>query len=183
MYVILVFLLSLFCLLSKEFLVFNEELLIFFSFLLFVYLNTTLLGSVLLLELNKDVFYIQDKLLAYKNMRRNTCLILFDYYQQQCLLFSHLEEFQVLTKKMITIFLFPSLSVRISTLLLKMLEKKWKKIGSIKVKASKLCYEYLNIFLIFFVFFMLKKLNKQEKKKLFKRSLSLLKVIHKKEQF
>ena len=68
---------------SKEFLVFNEEILILFAFSLFIYLISTRAGSLISQDLDANISEIKNKFLTYKNLKEKSILYNITYVQRQ----------------------------------------------------------------------------------------------------
>lgn len=72
---------------SKEFLVFNEEILIFVSFIIFMYLCYHFLGQSLSKELNERNLNIQKNFLYYDRIQKDLiCSLIFFHKNQQNML-------------------------------------------------------------------------------------------------
>lgn len=87
----LTFILIGFVLLSKEILVFNEETLILFSFILFSYLSYKFVGDSFYKELHDRNFAIEKDLQFYNNIQKDIILNLFVYYENQKNLVVHIQ--------------------------------------------------------------------------------------------
>jgi hypothetical protein len=68
---------------SKEFLVFNEEILILFAFSLFIYLISTRAGNLIAQDLDANISEIKNKFLTYKNLKEKSILYNITYVQRQ----------------------------------------------------------------------------------------------------
>lgn len=71
---------------SKEILVFNEEIIILFTFTLFIYLVSTRAGSLIAQDLDTNILDIKNKFLTYKNLKEKSILYGINYIQRQKLL-------------------------------------------------------------------------------------------------
>jgi hypothetical protein len=68
---------------SKEFLIFNEEILIVLSFLIFIYLVLNNAAYLICEELDLKSKTIQNKFDVYKNIQEKTILFLSNYYKKR----------------------------------------------------------------------------------------------------
>lgn len=86
--------LVLFCiiLISKEILIFNEEVLVLFAFCFFVYLLTNYAGNLVVDELDNRSMKIKEEFDLYKNLQKKTLLYLVKFHKKQNLLSQELKE-------------------------------------------------------------------------------------------
>jgi len=139
--------------LSKEVLVFNEELLIVFSFFVFLFLIYNLTSNQIDLELDCRAGKVREEFDFYVQLQKQTFKYLIQYYNKQKSLSTDIEKAFVFLKE--DIFLIISTH---SNIMLKFLsfsiEDKLKKILSLKLKSYGFIrdtiilklYEYLFIF-------------------------------------
>ena len=71
---------------SKELFVFNEEVLILFTFTIFIYLVSTKAGSLIAQDLDTNILDIKNKFLTYKNLKEKSILYAINLIQRQNLL-------------------------------------------------------------------------------------------------
>ena len=78
--------------LSKEFLVFNEEVLVLLAFSIFIYLLVNYGGEMIAGELDSRKEKIKEEFDLYKNLQEKTFTHLISYHQKQKLLSSEIKE-------------------------------------------------------------------------------------------
>jgi len=78
--------------LSKEFLVFNEEVLVLLAFAIFIYLLVNYGGEMIAAELDSRKDKIKEEFNLYKNLQEKTFTHLISYHQKQKLLSSEIKE-------------------------------------------------------------------------------------------
>jgi F0F1-type ATP synthase membrane subunit b/b' len=78
--------------LSKEFLVFNEEVLVLLAFAIFIYLLVNYGGEMIAAELDSRKDKIKEEFDLYKNLQEKTFTYLISYHQKQKLLSSEIKE-------------------------------------------------------------------------------------------
>jgi len=78
--------------LSKEFLVFNEEVLVLFAFILFIYLFVVYGGEIIAGELDLRKEKIKEEFDLYKSLQEKTFMHLVSYYKKQRLLSLEIKE-------------------------------------------------------------------------------------------
>tara|TARA_B110001450_G_scaffold195174_1_gene183506 strand:- start:9506 stop:10033 length:528 start_codon:yes stop_codon:yes gene_type:complete len=78
--------------LSKEFLVFNEEVLVLLAFAIFIYLLVNYGGEMIAAELDSRKDKIKEEFDLYKNLQEKTFTHLISYHQKQKLLSSEIKE-------------------------------------------------------------------------------------------
>ena len=78
---LLFFLLSILIVLSKEILVFNEEILVLFAFGIFIFLVYNFAGSLISIELDSRSVKIEEEFSFYKQMQQKTLNHLISYHK------------------------------------------------------------------------------------------------------
>jgi hypothetical protein len=68
---------------SKDFLIFNEEILIVLAFSIFIYLILNNASFIICSELNQKSKTIRNKFDVYKNIQEKTILFLLNYYKKR----------------------------------------------------------------------------------------------------
>lgn len=151
-------LLSILIVLSKEILVFNEEILVLFAFGIFIFLVYNFAGSLISLELNARGVKIEEEFSFYKQMQQKTLSHLISYHKKQILLSDEVKSIFLVTKNDIKIVI-----SNYSQLFLKFLtngiEDKLKKIVSIELKFNSLLQEKISSELYSFLIFKYTKSN------------------------
>ena len=71
--------------LSKEILVFNEEILVLFSSGIFIFLTYNFAGGMIALELDARANKIQEEFNYYRDMQEKTLIHLISYHNTHCL--------------------------------------------------------------------------------------------------
>ena len=84
--------------LSKEFLVFNEEVLVLLAFAIFVYLLVNYGGEMIAAELDSRKEKIKEEFDLYKNLQEKTFTHLINYHKKQKLLSSEIKEIFEISK-------------------------------------------------------------------------------------
>jgi F0F1-type ATP synthase membrane subunit b/b' len=84
--------------LSKEFLVFNEEVLVLLAFGIFIYLLVNYGGEMIAGELDSRKEKIKEEFDLYKNLQEKTFTHLISYHQKQKLLSSEIKEIFEISK-------------------------------------------------------------------------------------
>ena len=118
LYIILLALVAL----SKEFLVFNEEVLVLLAFAIFIYLLVNYGGEMIASELDARKEKIKEEFDLYKNLQEKTFTHLISYHQKQKLLNSEIKEIFEISKAEILI-LKNTMKIHCKTFLLQI----WKK--------------------------------------------------------
>jgi hypothetical protein len=140
---LLFFLLSILIVLSKEILVFNEEILVLFAFGIFIFLVYNFAGNLISLELDARSVKIEEEFGFYKHMQQKTLSHLISYHKKQILLSEEVKSIFSITKKDIDVVTF-----NCSRLFLKFLingiDDKLKKIVSIEVKFNSLLQDRIS---------------------------------------
>lgn len=85
--------------LSKEILVFNEEILVLFSFGIFIFLVYNFGSSLISSELDSRAVKIQEEFNYYKNMQEKTLIHLISYHKKQKLLSDEIKSIFAILKK------------------------------------------------------------------------------------
>jgi F0F1-type ATP synthase membrane subunit b/b' len=155
---LLFFLLSILIVLSKEILVFNEEILVLFAFGIFIFLVYNFAGSLISIELDARGIKIEEEFSFYKHMQQKTLNHLISYHKKQILLSEEVQSIFLITKNDIKVVI-----SNYSQLFLKFLtngiEDKLKKILSIEFKFNSLLQEKISFELYSFLIFKYAKSN------------------------
>jgi len=85
--------------LSKEVLVFNEEILVLFAFGVFIYLTYNFAGDMISAELDSRSLKIEEEFSTYKNIQEKTLIHLISYHNKQKPLSEEIKGILSLTKK------------------------------------------------------------------------------------
>ena len=91
--------------LSKEILVFNEEILVLFSFGIFIFLVYNFGSSLISQELDSRAIKIQEEFNYYKSMQEKTLTHLISYHKKQKLLSDEIKSILSITTKDISLIL------------------------------------------------------------------------------
>jgi F0F1-type ATP synthase membrane subunit b/b' len=138
--------------LSKEILVFNEEILVLFAFGIFIFLVYNFASGLISLELDARGIKIEEEFSFYRNMQQKTLTHLISYHKKQILLSEEVKSIFLITKKDIDIII-----SNYSQLFLKFLtsgiDDKLKKIASIELKFNSLLQEKISSELYSFLTF------------------------------
>ena len=149
---LLFFLLSILIVLSKEILVFNEEILVLFAFGIFIFLVYNFAGSLISIELDSRSVKIEEEFSFYKQMQQKTLNHLISYHKKQILLSEEVKSIFLVTKDDIKVVISNH-----SRLFLKFLttsiDDKLKKILSIELKFNSLLQEKISFELYSFLIF------------------------------
>ena len=123
--------------LSKEILVFNEEILVLFSFGIFIFLVYNFGSTLISSELDSRAIKIQEEFNYYKNMQEKTLNHLISYHQKQKLLSDEIKSILSITIKDINLILstYSLLFVRSFN---NIIEEKLKKIIATESKFNSL---------------------------------------------
>ena len=147
---LLFFLLSILIILSKEILVFNEEILVLFAFGIFLFLVYNFAGNLISLELDARSVKIEEEFSFYKNMQQKTLSHLISYHKKQILLSEEVKSIFSITKNDINL-----VTSNCSQLFLKFLingvDDKLKKISSMETKFNSLLQDRISSELNFFL--------------------------------
>lgn len=139
----LFFLLSILIILSKEILVFNEEILVLFAFGIFIFLVYNFAGSLISAELDSRSVKIEEEFGFYKDIQQKTLTHLISYHKKQVLLSEEVKSIFLMTKNDIKIII-----SNYSQLFLKFLnnsiDDKLKKIASVELKFNSLLQEKIS---------------------------------------
>lgn len=137
--------------LSKEILVFNEEILVLFSFGIFIFLVYNFGSTLISSELDSRAIKIQEEFSYYKTMQEKTLTHLISYHEKQKLLSDEIKSILSITIKDINLILstYSSLFLRSFN---NIIEEKFKKIVATESKFNALLQtkisNELHIFLI-----------------------------------
>jgi hypothetical protein len=154
-------LLSILIVLSKEILVFNEEILVLFAFGIFIFLVYNFAGSLISLELNARSVKIEEEFSFYKHMQQKTLSHLISYHKKQVLLSEEVKSIFLVTKNDIKIVI-SNYSQLFLKFLINGIDDKLKKIVSIELKFNSLLQEKISSELYSFL---ISKYNKSNDKK------------------
>jgi len=128
---------------SKEILVFNEEVLVLFSFGIFSFLTYNFAGTMISSELDSRALKIKEEFVYYKDMQEKTLSHLISYHNKQKLLCDEVKSIFSTLKKDIDLILFNN-----SKLFLKsftsIIEDKLKKIIANELKFNVLLQSKIN---------------------------------------
>ena len=144
-------LLSILIVLSKEILVFNEEILVLFAFGIFIFLVYNFAGSLISLELNARSVKIEEEFSFYKHMQQKTLSHLISYHKKQVLLSEEVKSIFLVTKNDIKIVI-SNYSQLFLKFLINGIDDKLKKIVSIELKFNSLLQEKISSELYSFFF-------------------------------
>jgi hypothetical protein len=162
---------------SKEVLVFNEELLIVFSFLVFIFLVYNLLSKQISLELDFRADKIKQEFNFYTKAQKETLKYLIQYYSKQKELALDIEKLFFILRKD-TYLIIELYSHLIFKLLSFIIEDKLKKILSIELKFNILVQNYIISLLCSHLFLYFSNKRKRLARFFIKKSiLSLRKII------
>jgi F0F1-type ATP synthase membrane subunit b/b' len=142
----LLFLISL----SKEILVFNEEILVLFSFGIFIFLVYNFGSTMISSELDSRAVKIQEEFNYYKNMQEKTLTHLVSYHKKQKLLSEEIKTIFVVIKKDISLIILTysqlfikSLNNAIEDKLKKIIASQSKFDSLLQIKISNELYVFL----------------------------------------
>nr|YP_010577899.1 ATP synthase F0 subunit 4 [Cryptomonas pyrenoidifera]UZP15119.1 ATP synthase F0 subunit 4 [Cryptomonas pyrenoidifera] len=142
----LLFLISL----SKEILVFNEEILVLFSFGIFIFLVYNFGSTMISSELDSRAVKIQEEFNYYKNMQEKTLSHLVSYHKKQKLLSEEIKTIFVVIKKDISLIILTysqlfikSLNNAIEDKLKKIIASQSKFDSLLQIKISNELYMFL----------------------------------------
>lgn len=142
----LLFLISL----SKEILVFNEEILVLFSFGIFIFLVYNFGSSMISSELDSRAIKIQEEFNYYKNMQEKTLTHLISYHKKQKLLSEEIKTIFAVIKKDISLIIvtysqlfIKSLNNAIEDKLKKIIANQSKFDALLQIKISNELYTFL----------------------------------------
>ena len=140
---LLFFLLSILILLSKEILVFNEEILVLFAFSIFIFLVYNFAGDLLSIELDVRSAKIEEEFSFYKKIQQQTLTHLISYHKKQVFLSEEVKSIFIITRKDIDIIV-SNYSQLFSKFLITSIDDKLKKIVSIEFKFNSLLQEKIS---------------------------------------
>ena len=145
-------LLSILIVLSKEILVFNEEILVLFAFGIFIFLVYNFAGSLISLELDARSVKIEEEFSFYKQMQQKTLSHLVSYHKKQILLSEEVKSIYLITKNDIKVVI-SNYSQMFVKFLINGIDDKLKKIVSIEIKFNSLLQEKISSELYSFLIF------------------------------
>ncbi len=151
-------LLSILIVLSKEILVFNEEILVLFAFGIFIFLVYNFAGSLISLELDARSVKIEEEFSFYKQMQQKTLSHLVSYHKKQILLSEEVKSIYLITKNDIKVVI-SNYSQMFVKFLINGIDDKLKKIVSIEIKFNSLLQEKISSELYSFLIFKYSKSN------------------------
>lgn len=151
-------LLSILIALSKEILVFNEEILVLFAFGIFIFLVYNFAGSLISLELDARSVKIEEEFIFYKQMQQKTLSHLVSYHKKQILLSEEVKSIYLITKNDIKVVI-SNYSQMFVKFLINGIDDKLKKIVSIEIKFNSLLQEKISSELYSFLIFKYSKSN------------------------
>ena len=155
---LLFFLLSILIVLSKEILVFNEEILVLFAFGIFIFLVYNFAGSLISIELDGRSVKIEEEFSFYKNMQQKTLTHLISYHKKQILLSEEVKSIFLIIKNDINVVTF-NYSQLFLKFLINGMDDKLKKIVSVELKFNSLLQEKISSELHSFLIFKYAKSN------------------------
>jgi F0F1-type ATP synthase membrane subunit b/b' len=144
--------------LSKEILVFNEEILVLFAFGIFIFLVYNFAGSLISLELDARSVKIEEEFSFYKQMQQKTLSHLVSYHKKQILLSEEVKSIYLITKNDIKVVI-SNYSQMFAKFLINGIDDKLKKIVSIEIKFNSLLQEKISSELYSFLIFKYSKSN------------------------
>ena len=140
---LLFLLLSTLILLSKEILVFNEEILVLFAFGIFIFLVYNFAGDLLSIELDSRSAKIEEEFSFYKNIQQKTLIHLISYHKKQIFLSEEVKSIFSITRKDIDVIVY-NYSQIFSKFLSISIDDKLKKIVSMEFKFNLLLQEKIS---------------------------------------
>ena len=143
---------SILIVLSKEILVFNEEILVLFAFGIFIFLVYNFAGSLISLELDARSVKIEEEFSFYKQMQQKTLSHLVSYHKKQILLSEEVKSIYLITKNDIKVVI-SNYSQMFAKFLINGIDDKLKKIVSIEIKFNSLLQEKISSELYSFLIF------------------------------
>jgi hypothetical protein len=136
--------------LSKEVLVFNEEILVLSAFGVFIFLIHNFASDLISLELDSRNLKIEQEFAFYNDVQKKTFMHLVSYHKKQLLLCEEIKLIYSILKKDVDS-LFVNYSDLLSKYLLISIDDKLRKILSIESKVNEIFQEKLNSKLYFFL--------------------------------
>ena len=155
---LLLLLLLILTVLSKEILVFNEEILVLFAFGIFMFLVYNFAGSLISVELDARSIKIEEEFNFYKHMQQKTLNHLVSYHKKQIMLSEEVKSIFFITKNDIKAVV-SNYSQLFSKLLINGIDDKLKKVVSIESKFNSLLQERISSELYSFLIFKYTKSN------------------------
>ena len=167
--------------LSKEFLVFNEEVLVLLAFAIFVYLLVNYGGEMIAAELDARKEKIKEEFDLYKNLQEKTFTHLISYHQKQKLLSSEIKEvFEISKSEIANIEKYYEKSLE--NFIASNFEEKLKRIASNETKNNsalqKEIFTDLRAYLMDSYSIEGNKMSKKNRKQLLKNCVEQLKACH-----
>lgn len=144
--------------LSKEILVFNEEILVLFAFGIFMFLVYNFAGSLISVELDARSIKIEEEFNFYKSMQRKTLNHLVSYHKKQILLSEEVKSIFLITRNDIKVII-SNYSQLFLKFLINGIDDKLKKIVSIEIKFNSFLQEKISSELYSFLIFRYTKSN------------------------
>ena len=158
---ILFLLLLILIVLSKEILVFNEEILVLFAFGIFMFLVYNFAGNLISVELDARSIKIEEEFNFYKNMQQKTLNHLVSYHKKQVQLSEEVKSIFLMTKNDIKVVI-SNYSQLFSKFLINGIDDKLKKIVSMEFKFNSLLQEKVSSELHSFLIFKYTKSNNKK---------------------
>jgi hypothetical protein len=156
--------------LSKEILVFNEEILVLFSFLVFSFLFYYFIGSIFIVELDLRFNKIKNEFCFYQELHKKTLNYIISYYNKQKLLCEKLKLILLIVNKSIDFALCNSETLHLKLMMFNVNDK-LKRLIINQSKIISLLQEKINLKLFVFLFiFYNKNKNKYKYKRIKRRS-------------
>lgn len=160
---------------SKEIIVFNEEILILFSFILFCFLTYTFATKPLLLELDLRSAKIEEELTMINETQKKVTKLLVSFYIKQKTLFERIECISLSVDRIIDSFLNDNFRIYIK-LLVQSINDKLEYIASsdlrLKLFIQKETIDVLSVCLLTYGLTLFK--EKSKKRKLMQRAFKVL---------
>lgn len=167
--------------LSKEFLVFNEEVLVLLAFSIFIYLLVNYGGEMIASELDSRKEKIKEEFDLYKNLQEKTFTHLINYHQKQKLLSSEIKEvFEISKAEIANIEKFYENSLQ--NYLVSNFEERLKRVSTNENKTNaalqKEIFTDLRAYLMDSYSVESNKMSKKNRKQLLKNCVEQLKTCH-----
>lgn len=136
-----------FIFLAKEILVFNEEFLIFLSFIFFICIFSIFIKNYIYLELSNQTLEIQQEFLLYDISQQKLNLYLLDYYSVQKGLFSDIINIVLFIEKIIKL-LFEKYLLILKKFIYNLIENKFKKLITIEKKVKQNIQKQIVVYIL-----------------------------------
>lgn len=149
------FILVIFVSLSKEILVFNEEILVFLSFILFSFISYDFVSNLFSSELNLRSLKIKEDFNFVNSVQEKTFIHLISYYNKQQLLCEKIQFMFLTIDKIISSFL-NTITIVYFKLLVSSIDEKLRKTYFSQLKIFLLQQERINLELFCFLIFIYK---------------------------